>query len=62
MVQQLFVSLLAQESVLCKAEEDALLCSICPIDLVTSLVLLLIHQSTTINGQVFLAFILKNLH
>lgn len=57
MVQQLFASLLAQESVLHEAEEDALLCSICPTDLVTSLVLLLIHQSTAIDIQIFLAFI-----
>lgn len=59
MVQQLFASLLARESVLHKAEEDALLCSICPTDLVTSLALLLIYQSTASNTQIFLAFILK---
>lgn len=59
MVQQLFASLLAQKSVLHKAEEDALLCSICPTDMVTSLVLLLLHQSTAINIQIFLAFIKK---
>ena len=39
MVPQLLASRLAQESMLHKAEEDALLCSICPADPVTSLVL-----------------------
>lgn len=39
MVQQLFASPLAQESVLPKAEEDALLHSICPADPATGLAL-----------------------